>query len=206
MESTIKLLKVSLIALYIAFVASIIATVGLLIGGIAATAATKMSSMMLISLGAIVTGALIFIIKIFINLTKESIDEHYKIISRVNQLEREIKEVEDKQQLSALKGKREKVVEVKKPEPVKKEVVEEPVKEVDPVTRDANAIRVKLEDVILNDETITVDDKTYDIKDISKVSSIGPNLHFTVNNIKYIVEFESYSDSTRMYSYIYSRI
>ena len=31
-------------------------------------------------------------------------------------------------------------------------------------------------------------------------------IDFTVNNIKHIVEFESYSDSTRMYSYIYSRI
>ena len=89
-------------------------------------------------------------------------------------------------------------------EPIEKQPQEvvEPVKPKPIVIEEPQPIRVKPSNISIKDKKIIINGKTFDAKKVEELSVLGSELHFMIAKDKYIVEFDYFSEASKMYDEI----
>ena len=193
--------------LYLAFISIILEMIGAVIAGIVIKVNLEVSTFWWALLALFVSVILLIIISEFIKLTKGSIEEHIDIYDRVIALEEgnvatETKLVEQpaQKEINIVNEKPAPIVETTKEEkePVKKEVKSKPVTPQEELKQ----IRVKGTDVSIANGKITIDDKSNSISGVKDLSVMGNELHFVIGKNQFIVEYDYFSEASKMYDEI----
>lgn len=202
MNSTIKLLETQLTLLYISFVFLIIEIVGMPIYAIVMASMTNNGAMLLIAITDIIPIILAVIIKTLIECTKGSISEHNILAARVKTLEADVSSLKNKVKQNnppMARVVKETVVENEKQENVALAPAETE-KEIEEI------VNVNPTDVEIGENIITINGKIHSIKKVSNLASLGNRLTFVIDETKYVVKFDYYHESSKMYSDIYFRL
>lgn len=202
MENTIKLLKFSLVMLYLSFIGVILEMIIFLIVSIATHAETGVSTFWWVLLDWAISIVVLIIVNVFIKLIEGSIEEHIKIYERVLALEKDNQRMVTKQVKQPFVKKEnvtnEKVVhiaEATKEESIKQQVESKPM----PPKEESVQIRVKSSDVLVANSQIKINGKAYNMNKVEDLSALGNELHFVIGKNHFIVEYDYFSEASKMY-------
>lgn len=209
MENTIKLLKFSLVMLYLSFVCVVLEMVGAIIAGIILKAQNDLSTFWSVFINLFIGFVVLAIIGQFIKLTDGSIKEHAQIIERVEALEKGATVSIAAPISEPVKSEKEKVdVTVALAKTSEKEITPEAPKHIEeqnkvtPIVEELAQTRIKPSDLLISNGKITIKGKTHDIKKVEELSAVGSELHFVIGKTKFIVEFDYFSEASKMYDTI----
>ena len=203
MHSTIKFLKTLSNYMSVMLVFLIIDIILTVIGAVVSAIVTGMWTLLLIGLSVIIPIIIASVMSDVIASIEGSITEHHNLDDKINELTNEVNHL--REQIAANK----KAIDTNEKEitaVVEKTNNKEKIEKIEqPANEPKDKTTLKPDEVSVKDKTIVLNGKLHEISKVTDLSVLGSELHFVVDETKYIVVFDYFSEASKMYDNIDSR-